>query len=104
MKLSTTLPYGIAPSASAQQSSSYTEAKSGIIFQAHTEASGFAFGIALPEIPSTDFIGLLVGKGTGWTGASLAGPIVNSLLIAAWPNGTSLISSFRKTSYVSTCG
>ncbi|KAF2812367.1 CBD9-like protein [Mytilinidion resinicola] len=97
MKLSTILLRALALGASAQQSSSYTDSKSGITFQTHTETAGFAFGIALPETPSTDSISLLVGKGTGCAGVSLAGPMINSLLIVAWPSGTSLLQRDYRT-------
>jgi hypothetical protein len=83
------------------QSSIYVEPKTSISFSAYQDAtSGYTFGVALPETPTTDFIGLLVGKGTGWSGASLGGPMVNKLLIAAWPSGTKIMGTFRKTAYV----
>ncbi|OCL14594.1 iron reductase domain protein [Glonium stellatum] len=101
MKLSTLLPFALAAATSAQTTSSYTDPKSSITFQAFTDpTSGYTFGLALPMTPTTDFIGILVGKGSGWVGASLGGSMVNKLLIAAWPNGNQLVSSFRKaTSY-----
>jgi len=80
------------------QSSVYVEPKTSISFSAYEDAtSGYTFGIALPTTPTTDFIGLLVGKGTGWSGVSLGGPMLNKLLIAAWPSGTKIVGTFRKT-------
>ncbi|KUJ08885.1 CBD9-like protein [Mollisia scopiformis] len=96
--LSTVLPLAMAISASAQGTTSvYTEPKTGIAFETYMDPTGYAFGIALPTTPSTDFVGLLVGKGKGWAGVSLGGSMINKLLIAAWPSGTSLISTFRET-------
>lgn len=44
------------------------------------------FGIALPETPTSDFIGILVGKGSGWAGAWLGSGTVGKLLgrMAEW--------------------
>lgn len=46
--------------ANAQQASAYTDANTGITFQAFQDDSGFQFGMALPETPGSDFIGQLV--------------------------------------------
>lgn len=102
MKLSTLFASSLATAAtvSAQASAApYTDAKSGITFNAFQHASGYFFGIALPESSKndSDFIATIGGKGTGWSGASLAGPMKNSLLVVAWPNGQTILSSFRKT-------
>lgn len=78
----------------------YTDAKSGITFQTFTDPTGYTFGIALPETPGADFVGLLVGKAKGWAGVSLGGSMLNKLLIAAWPSGTKIVSTFRETTYV----
>ncbi|CAI6314361.1 unnamed protein product [Periconia digitata] len=76
----------------------YTDPKSGIKFNAFTDtATGYFFGIALPPTTGKDFIATIGGKGTGWSGVSLGGGMLNKLLIVAWPNGQSIVSSFRKT-------
>jgi hypothetical protein len=98
MKLSSLLlPLAaLLPSTLAQQSTAYTDKGSGITFQLYTASTGYFFGIAAPENPTTDFIGIIGGKGTGWSGVSLGGTMVGKLLIAAWPNGNTVLSSFRK--------
>ncbi|KAF2260566.1 CBD9-like protein [Lojkania enalia] len=86
--------------AAAQTPSPYTDPQSGITFNTFIEpSSGYFFGIALPEDTSnnTDFIATLGSKGTGWSGVSLGGGMLNKLLIVAWPNGQSVVASFRKT-------
>lgn len=80
------------------QSNIYVEPKTSISFSAYEDTtSGYTFGVALPTTPTTDFIGLLTGKGTGWSGVSLGGPMLNKLLIAAWPSGTKIVGTFRET-------
>ncbi|KAG9237763.1 hypothetical protein BJ875DRAFT_480952 [Amylocarpus encephaloides] len=97
MLLSTILPVALSLGVGAQQVA-YTEKGSGITVQAFSNAN-LVFGIALPPEPTTDFIGVVVGKGSGYVGISLNGPMTqNSLLLATWPNGKALMSSFRKTS------
>ena len=85
--------------ATAQTPAPYTDAKSGITFNYFAHTSGYFFGIALPQnsTSNTDFIATLGGKGTGWSGVSLGGPMLNKLLILAWPNANAIVSSFRKT-------
>lgn len=99
MKLSTLLVGGLASVATAQTSSPYTDAKSGITFSYWAHTSGYFFGIALPAntTGNTDFIATLGGKGTGWSGVSLGGEMTNKLLLLAWPNGQNILGSFRKT-------
>jgi len=75
----------------------YTDLKTGISYSAFFDTTGYSFGIALPVNATGDFIGLVTGKGTGWSGISLGGPMVNKLLIAAWANGKTPMASFRKT-------
>ncbi|KAN0094050.1 iron reductase domain protein [Hyaloscypha variabilis] len=75
------------------------EPKTNISFSSFSDsASGYTFGIALPTTPGTDFIGYLAGKGVGWSGVSLGGPMTNKLLVVAWPNSkaTSIVGSFRE--------
>lgn len=77
----------------------YTEKGSGITFSARVDPK-VTFGVVLSTTSTTDFIGLIIGQGTGWTGISLGGPMTqNALLIAAWPNNNTLLASFRKTAY-----
>jgi len=100
MKLSL-LSSALALAVSAQTLTAYQEPHSGISVQAIVDAdSGYSFGLALPQNGTGDFIGILTGKGTGWSGVSLGGSMVGELLIAAWPNGTSILGSFRKARFV----
>jgi hypothetical protein len=99
MKLSTFLP-AVVGLAAAQTPAPYTDAKSGITFNTYINPStGYFFGLALDanNTASTDFIATIGGKGTGWSGVSLGGGMLNKLLILAWPNGQSVVGSFRKT-------
>jgi hypothetical protein len=102
MKFSTLLLGGLASLAAAQTPGPYIDAKSGISFNYLSLSSGYFFGIALPtnSTGNTDFIATIGGKGTGWSGASLGGKMLNKLLIIAWPNGKAIVSSFRKTAWV----
>ncbi|KAH8654467.1 hypothetical protein BGZ60DRAFT_532836 [Tricladium varicosporioides] len=97
MKFSTFLPAILATTATAQTASSaYTDAKTGISYQAFSNAN-ILFGVALDTNGTqTDFIGTIVAKGKGWAGVSLGGPMVGKLLIAAWPNSNAVVSTFRK--------
>jgi hypothetical protein len=83
----------------AQQTEPFTDSLTGISFQRFFGArTQFAFGIALPENPSTDFIGQISAPmpgGSGWAGISLQGDMEGPLLLAAWPNGNEVVSSFR---------
>jgi hypothetical protein len=100
MKLSSFLPAMLVASASAQSTSAFTDSTTNITYQAYTNGN-FLFGVALDTAAtSTDFIGVIVGKGVGYVGISLGGSMVNNLLVAAWPNAKTVISSFRKTAYV----
>ena len=58
----------------------YTDLKTGSSYSAFFDTTGYSFGIALPVNATGDFIGLVTGKGTGWSGISLGGPMVNKLL------------------------
>ena len=104
MKL-TTLPLLALASTSlaASHSSVIIEPKTNISFSAFSDSTtGYTFGVALPTTPGTDFIGYLAGKGTGWSGVSLGGPMTKKLLVVAWPNSkaTSIVGSFREVAYV----
>lgn len=96
MLFSSLLSCFLATSAIAQTFTPYTEPKSGITVNAF-QSSSYTFGIALPPTPQSDFIGVVVGKGSGYVGVSLGGGMLNVLLIATWPNGKSVLSSFRET-------
>jgi hypothetical protein len=96
MLLSSLLSCAFVLGAIAQKPSLYTESKSGVTVWAY-QSSTYNFGIAVPQTPQSDFIGVLVGKGSGYLGVSLGGPMTNELLIAAWPNGNAVLASFRKT-------
>jgi hypothetical protein len=101
MLFSAILSLALALGVSAQGSQvPYTEPKSGITVTAYIN-SNYVFGVALPTTPSADFIGVMVGKGTGWAAVSLGGPMTqNALLLATWPNSKAILSSFRKTTSV----
>ena len=100
MKFSNLLLSGLASLTAAQSAGPYTDAKSGISFNYFAAPAGaYFFGIALPanSTGNTDFIATIGGKGTGWSGVSLGGTMLNKLLIAAWPNSQAIVSTFRKT-------
>jgi hypothetical protein len=103
MKISTVLTGTLATVTAAQTPAPYTDAKSGITFNTLQHNSGMFFGLALPANSSgnTDFIATIGGKGTGYSGVSLGGGMLGKLLFIAWPNQQSIVSSFRKTAYVS---
>ncbi|CAA9966267.1 Choline dehydrogenase [Pyrenophora teres f. maculata] len=83
----------------AQTSSQYIDDKSGITFQGIHDASGFKFGIALPEKTTTDFIAQIQAPITndgGWAGFSMGTSMTGNLLVTAWPHQGKIISSFRE--------
>ncbi|KAE8386660.1 hypothetical protein BDV23DRAFT_187064 [Aspergillus alliaceus] len=96
MALSSTL--GVA--AMNYNSSAYSDAVTGIDFQRWCdEKTGFCFSLALPETVDSDFIGQLVvplSSSNGWGGVSLSSSMTKALLIGAWPNGDSVVSSLRE--------
>jgi len=98
--LNTIFPLLLASITTTAQTTPYTDPKTAITYQAFTDPSGYTFGLSLPQAPSTDFIGLLIGKATGWAGVSLGESMVNKLLIAAWADGNTVTSSFRRTGYL----
>jgi hypothetical protein len=101
MKCSAFVLGALATSTAAQTPAPYTDVKSGITFNTLQHSSGMFFGLALPvnATGSTDFIATIGGKGTGWSGVSLGGGMLNKLLIVAWPNAQAVVGSFRKTAY-----
>lgn len=100
MKFSVPIIGALAGLSVAQTPAPYTDAKSGITFNAYIDrTSGYFFGIALPSntTGNQDFIATIGSKGTGYAGASLGGGMLGKLLVLAWPNGQTVVSSFRKT-------
>ncbi|KAJ3043402.1 hypothetical protein HDV00_005100 [Rhizophlyctis rosea] len=84
--------------ASAQQSSSYQDSQTGLTFQQYTDStSGVSVGIALPSGSSNELVIQLKAPSTGWTGISLGGGMTNNLLVLAWANGNSIVTSSRYT-------
>ena len=86
----------------AQSTTSFVDPMTDITFQAFTDpTTGYRFGIALPENPTTDFIAQLhapLANSSGWVGADLGADMVNQLLIVAYPSGNRVVSSFREAS------
>ncbi|RDL38364.1 Uncharacterized protein BP5553_02704 [Venustampulla echinocandica] len=85
--------------AASATTSTFTDTDTGITFQRFFGAkTQFGFGIALPENPTTDFIGQMdfpTPANAGWGGISLADEMVGPLLLVAWPTGNNVTSSFR---------
>jgi cellobiose dehydrogenase (acceptor) len=89
--------------AAAQTSSPYTDARTGITFNGYQHASGYTFGIALPENPTTDFIAQIqapITNGGGWAGFSMGQSMTGNLLVVAYPNDGEIVSSFREATCV----
>lgn len=86
------------PSLIQAASVSYVDPDTSITFQKWTDAtSKFSFGIALPTDPSTDFIGQISAPITeGYAALALRTSMAGSLLIVAWPNGETVVSSLRE--------
>ncbi|ROV90437.1 hypothetical protein VSDG_08480 [Cytospora chrysosperma] len=81
-----------------QTTTNFTDTNSGIKFS-YYEKEGWAFGIALPESPTTggDFIGYLAADTLdGYAAVSLGGPMLKSLLVCAWKNEDGIVSSLRE--------
>lgn len=79
----------------AQTTTNYTDEATGITFQQKSVAN-YSFGIALPENPTTDFIGRLSANTlTGWAGVSFAGSMLNTMLLVAWTNNGEVVPSLR---------
>jgi hypothetical protein len=102
MKISTLVTGSLATFTAALTPAPYTDAKSGITFNTIQHSSGMFFGLAMPAnaTGNTDFIATIGGKGTGFSGVSLGGGMLNKLLFIAWPNQQSIVSSFRKATLV----
>ncbi|PWY75094.1 FAD/NAD(P)-binding domain-containing protein [Aspergillus heteromorphus CBS 117.55] len=100
------LSCALGAAASSYNTSAYSDSVTGIDFQRWCDDdTGFCFGVALPEEAGTDFIGQMnvpLSSSKGWGGVSMSGSMTNVLLIAAWPNGDSVVGTLREAeSYVS---
>ncbi|KKA30608.1 hypothetical protein TD95_000828 [Thielaviopsis punctulata] len=93
----------------------YTDENTGIIFNAWSAPDGatsgyLTIGIALPQdaldTDANEFIGILKcaspnGKGTGWCGISIGGPMTQNLLLTIYPQHEDILTSFMyATGYV----
>ncbi|KAF4979194.1 hypothetical protein FZEAL_4567 [Fusarium zealandicum] len=80
------------------QGTSYTDPDTKITFQQWSDPrSNFTFGIALPTDPTTDFIGQIWAPITeGYASLSLGSSMANKLLVVAWPDGDSVVTSLRE--------
>ncbi|KAM0278614.1 hypothetical protein ACHAQH_005089 [Verticillium albo-atrum] len=86
------------------QSAAFTDPDTGITYQQVTRGA-YTFGIALPENPTTDFIGRISAQATsGWAGVSLGGRMSNSLMVIAWPNEDDVVTSLRRSTGYSSPG
>lgn len=87
------------------QSVSYIDPDNGIVFQGYTDpVHNVTYGAVFPTTTtSTDFIGEIVAPlAAEWVGLALGGAMLGDLLLVAWPNGNTIVSSARYTSYVIT--
>lgn len=86
------------PSLALAASTTYVDPDTNISFQRWTDSStSYSFGIALPSSPSTDFIGQISAPITeGYAAVALRTSMAGSLLIVAWPDGDSVVSSLRE--------
>lgn len=99
-----TLGLGLIGRTRAQQSTAFTDPETGITYQQVTQGT-FNFGIALPENPTTDFIGRISAQGSsGWAGVSLGGRMSGSVMVVAWPNEEEVVASLRKATGYSNPG
>jgi cellobiose dehydrogenase (acceptor) len=85
----------------AQQEVTYTDA-SGLPFSGLYDSQvDSTFGFLFPtSTTGTEFIGeFIVPITQKWAGVALGGGMNNDLLIVAWPNGNSIVSTPRFTTY-----
>ncbi|KAG8687354.1 hypothetical protein FRC12_017219 [Ceratobasidium sp. 428] len=83
-----------------QQSVAWTDPSTGIPFQSFVDpVHGIRLSTAFPaSTTATEFIGEIVAPiSAKWVGWSLGGGMNNNLLVVAWPNGNSIVSSTRYT-------
>ncbi|KAI0055955.1 cellobiose dehydrogenase [Artomyces pyxidatus] len=88
--------------AQAPPSASYVDAQNGITFQGITEPTyGVTYGAVFPPLSSsgdqpTEFIAEIVAPiSKPWVGIVLGGSMLDNLILVAWPNGNSVVSSAR---------
>ncbi|THH31442.1 hypothetical protein EUX98_g2762 [Antrodiella citrinella] len=84
----------------AQLASSYCDSLSSLCFQGYTDSTnGVTFGFIFPPIttPSTNeyIVQIVAPVSYGWTGLSVGGSMLNSLLFTLWPNGQQPIVGTR---------
>ncbi|CAE6505183.1 unnamed protein product [Rhizoctonia solani] len=88
----------LAGAALAQQSGAWTDPTTNIPFQSYVEpGTGIRLSTAFPAATApTEFVGEIVAPITSkWVGWSLGGGMNSNLLLVAWPNGNSIVSSTR---------
>ncbi|KAG6833025.1 substrate-specific activator of APC-dependent proteolysis [Tephrocybe sp. NHM501043] len=88
-----------------QSAAAYTDPDNGITFWGITDAAHkVQYGYVFPPIAdnSDEFIGEIVAPiATKWAGVSPTGTMLQSLLLVAWANGNSVVSSARfATDYI----
>lgn len=87
----------LAAGAMAQSSTNWTDPASGISYSYYDSGKGVAFGIALPETYTGDFIGYLAADTIdGYAAYSMTGAMENALLICAWADGDNIVASLRE--------
>lgn len=86
----------MAVGATAQSSVNWTDSASGIDFS-YYETEGIAWGVALPETYTGDFIGYLAADTIdGYAAMSMTGAMSGALLICAWADGDNIVASLRQ--------
>ncbi|KZP28042.1 hypothetical protein FIBSPDRAFT_1039750 [Athelia psychrophila] len=84
------------------QSVSYTDPDNSIVFQGYTDpVHSVTYGVVFPPLAanSTEFLGEIVAPiANAWVGLTLGGAMIDSLLLVAWPNGNTIVSSPRYAS------
>lgn len=80
------------------QAVQYKDGNTGISFIGYADPTGYQFGMAMPENPSSDFIVQLVSpltNGGGWAGVDFGDSMTGHLLLVAWPNGNKVMIAPR---------
>lgn len=98
MKVTASVAATMALGASAAGTLNYTDSTTGISFSGYADGKGYVFGLALPETIGTDAIIQLVGPatdGAGWAGFDFGVEMADKLLLCAWPNGDTVMTSAR---------